>query len=149
MPHTVLRLPTVKARTGLSRSTINLRVSRSALPAPVSLGGPAVGWIEAEVNACDGRLLVNRLPSRAGRFQNDIRVDLQREPLFLAADPVSPAPPPSARGTDLQVKASSVEQLACSRVLYGSLSNQVRPMNGSGTGNRTPVPWLRTTYPNP
>ena len=51
MPHTVLRLPTVKARTGLSRSTIYLRVSRGALPVPVSLGGRAVGWIEAEVNA--------------------------------------------------------------------------------------------------
>ena len=51
MPHTVLRLPTVKARTGLSRSTIYLRVSRGAFPAAVSLGGRAVGWIEAEVNA--------------------------------------------------------------------------------------------------
>ena len=51
MPHTVLRLPTVKARTGLSRSTIYLRVSRGAFPAPVSLGGRAVGWIEAEVNS--------------------------------------------------------------------------------------------------
>ena len=28
MPHTMLRLPTVKARTGLSRSTIYLRISR-------------------------------------------------------------------------------------------------------------------------
>ena len=51
MPHTVLRLPTVKARTGLSRSTIYLRVSRGAFPAAVSLRGRAVGWIEAEVNA--------------------------------------------------------------------------------------------------
>ena len=51
MPHTVLRLPVVKARTGLSRSTIYLRVSQGAFPAPVSLGGRAVGWIEAEVNA--------------------------------------------------------------------------------------------------
>ena len=51
MPHTVLRLPAVKARTGLSRSTIYLRVSQGAFPAPVSLGGRAVGWIEAEVNA--------------------------------------------------------------------------------------------------
>ena len=50
MPHKVLRLPTVKARTGLSRSTIYLRISRGAFPAPVSLGGRAVGWIEAEVN---------------------------------------------------------------------------------------------------
>ena len=51
MPHTVLRLPAVKARTGLSRSTIYLRVSQGAFPAPVSLGGRAVGWIEAEVNS--------------------------------------------------------------------------------------------------
>ena len=51
MPHTVLRLPAVKARTGLSRSTIYFRVSQGAFPAPVSLGGRAVGWIEAEVDA--------------------------------------------------------------------------------------------------
>ena len=51
MPHTVLRLPAVKARTGLSRSTIYLRVSQGVFPTPVSLGGRAVGWIEAEVNA--------------------------------------------------------------------------------------------------
>ncbi len=51
MTHTVLRLPAVKARTGLSRSTIYLRVSQGAFPAPVSLGGRAVGWLDAEVNA--------------------------------------------------------------------------------------------------
>jgi prophage regulatory protein len=50
MVTTILRLPTVKARTGLSRSTIYLRISESSFPAPVSLGGRAVGWIEAEVN---------------------------------------------------------------------------------------------------
>ena len=51
MTHTILRLPTVKARTGLSRSTIYLRVSQGAFPAPVSLGGRAVGWLDAEVDA--------------------------------------------------------------------------------------------------
>ena len=51
MPHTMLRFPTVKARTGPSRSTIYLRISRGTFPAPVSLGGRAVGWIEAEVHA--------------------------------------------------------------------------------------------------
>jgi prophage regulatory protein len=50
MTYTVLRLPTVKARTGLSRSTIYLRIAEGSFPAPVSLGGRAVGWIEAEVN---------------------------------------------------------------------------------------------------
>ena len=37
MPHTMLRFPTVKARTGLSRSTIYLRIPRGTFPAPVSL----------------------------------------------------------------------------------------------------------------
>ena len=46
----ILRLPTVKARTGLSRSTIYLRISEGRFPKPVSLGGRAVGWVEAEIN---------------------------------------------------------------------------------------------------
>lgn len=46
----ILRLPAVKARTGLSRSTIYLRVSEGNFPKPISLGGRAVGWIESEVN---------------------------------------------------------------------------------------------------
>ncbi|MEA3275282.1 MAG: AlpA family transcriptional regulator [Pseudomonadota bacterium] len=50
MTHSILRLPAVKARTGLSRSTIYLRISEGSFPRPVSLGGRAVGWIEAEVN---------------------------------------------------------------------------------------------------
>lgn len=50
MRHTILRLPAVKARTGLSRSSIYVRVSKGSFPAPVSLGGRAVGWVEAEVD---------------------------------------------------------------------------------------------------
>lgn len=46
----ILRLPTVKARTGLSRSTIYLRIAEGRFPKPISLGDRAVGWIEAEVN---------------------------------------------------------------------------------------------------
>jgi hypothetical protein len=45
MTHTILRLPAVKTRTGLSRSTIYLRVSQGTFPKPVSLGGRAVGWL--------------------------------------------------------------------------------------------------------
>lgn len=51
MATAILRLPAVKARTGLSRSTIYLRISKGSFPKPVSLGGRAVGWVEAEVNA--------------------------------------------------------------------------------------------------
>jgi prophage regulatory protein len=49
MTHTILRLLAVKARTGLSRSTIYARVSQGTFPKPVSLGARAVGWVEAEV----------------------------------------------------------------------------------------------------
>jgi prophage regulatory protein len=49
MTHTILRLPAVKTSTGLSRSTIYLRVSQGTFPRPVSLGGRAVGWLEAEI----------------------------------------------------------------------------------------------------
>ena len=51
MAITILRLPIVKTRTGLSRSTIYLRVSKKSFPEPVSLGGRAVGWIEDEIEA--------------------------------------------------------------------------------------------------
>lgn len=49
MAYNILRLPAVKARTGLSRSTIYNRISEGKFPEPVSLGGRAVGWIEAEI----------------------------------------------------------------------------------------------------
>ena len=47
----ILRLPAVKARTGLSRSTIYLRVAEGKFPRPISLGARAVGWLDAEIEA--------------------------------------------------------------------------------------------------
>lgn len=70
---TLLRLPSVKARTGLSRSTIYLRISQGDFPRPVSLGGRAVGgrtavaWIEAEIDAWINERVK---ASRQGRLDN-------------------------------------------------------------------------------
>ena len=50
MTNAILRLPAVKDRTGLSRSTIYLRISEGRFPKPISLGDRAVGWIESEIN---------------------------------------------------------------------------------------------------
>lgn len=47
--NTVLKLPAVKARTALSRSTLYNMISRGEFPTPVQLGPRAVGWLEAEV----------------------------------------------------------------------------------------------------
>ena len=49
-PVRVLRLPRVQARTGLSRSSIYLRVADRSFPQPVRLGARAIGWIESEVD---------------------------------------------------------------------------------------------------
>jgi prophage regulatory protein len=49
MSHVILRLPKVKARTGLSRSSIYLRIANDEFPRSISLGGRAVGWLEADV----------------------------------------------------------------------------------------------------
>ena len=48
--HNIMRLPAVMARTGLSRSTIYLRISKDCFPRSISLGSRAVGWIDTEVN---------------------------------------------------------------------------------------------------
>lgn len=50
MTTAILRLPTVMARVGLSRSTVYLRISQGTFPPPISLGNRAVGWIEGEIN---------------------------------------------------------------------------------------------------
>ncbi len=51
MATTILRLPSVKTRTGLSRSTIYLRIAKGDFPKPVSLGGRAVGWLESDIES--------------------------------------------------------------------------------------------------
>lgn len=44
-----IRLPEVKLRTGLSRSTIYEDISKGIFPRPVSLGMRCVGWLESEI----------------------------------------------------------------------------------------------------
>ena len=50
MAQTILRRKQVEVRTGLSRSTIYLRVSKGTFPKPVHLGARAVGWLESEID---------------------------------------------------------------------------------------------------
>ena len=48
MADTILRLPAVRARVGLSRSTILAYVKEGRFPAPVALGPRSVGWLSSE-----------------------------------------------------------------------------------------------------
>ena len=47
----IYRLPDVMTMTGLSRSSIYLRISTNEFPKPVKLGRRAVGWPETSIIA--------------------------------------------------------------------------------------------------
>jgi prophage regulatory protein len=49
-PTSIMRLPDVRSRVGLSRSTIYLRISRGEFPAPVRLGANSVGWLSEDID---------------------------------------------------------------------------------------------------
>jgi prophage regulatory protein len=49
MSHKIIRLPEVMKMTGLSRSTIYLRMSKGCFPQSISLGERAIGWLEADI----------------------------------------------------------------------------------------------------
>jgi len=49
MTDNILRLPDVIRRSGLSRSSIYLRMHANEFPLPISLGARAVGWLESEI----------------------------------------------------------------------------------------------------
>jgi prophage regulatory protein len=66
MINTILRLPAVKSKSGLSRSTIYLRISQGLWTKPVSLGARAVGWPSNEVAAINAARI-------AGKTDDEIR----------------------------------------------------------------------------
>jgi len=47
----VLRLPAVRARTGLSASTAYEGIAAGTFPRPIKIGPRAVGWLESEIDA--------------------------------------------------------------------------------------------------
>ena len=66
MLQTILRLPAVKSESGLSRSTIYLRIAQGLWTKPISLGARAVGWPSSEVSAINAARI-------AGKTDNEIR----------------------------------------------------------------------------
>lgn len=47
----ILRFPEVKTRSGMSRSTVYLRIAEGLFPRPIRLGPRMVGWPESEIEA--------------------------------------------------------------------------------------------------
>lgn len=66
MSQTIYRLPTVKAESGYSRSTIYLRIAQGLWPRQVSLGPRCVGWPASEVAALNSARI-------SGKSDDEIR----------------------------------------------------------------------------
>jgi prophage regulatory protein len=49
LQHKLLRLPQVKASTGLSKSSIYARISEGTFPKQISLGPRLVVWVESDI----------------------------------------------------------------------------------------------------
>jgi prophage regulatory protein len=71
---TFLRLPQVKAATGLSKTTIYEKIKENAFPCPVLISKRAVAWIESEVRqwaatqVSAARTIDTRLPPKGVSF---------------------------------------------------------------------------------
>lgn len=67
MKRTILRIPAVKSESGLSRSTIYLRIAQGLWTKPVSLGARAVGWPSDEVATINSARI-------AGKTDEQVRI---------------------------------------------------------------------------
>lgn len=67
MINNFVRISEVKKATGLSRSTIYLRISQGSYPRPIKLGARAVGWPSKEVAALNAARM-------AGKSEDEIRM---------------------------------------------------------------------------
>lgn len=60
MVHSILRIPSVKAESGLSRSTLYLRISQGLWTKTVRLGPRAVGWPSGDVAAINAARIASK-----------------------------------------------------------------------------------------
>jgi prophage regulatory protein len=74
MTHTILRLPAVLADTGLSRSTIYLRIAQGVFTRPVSLGARAVGWPAHEVTAINAARIAGKSDAQMRELVRELEV---------------------------------------------------------------------------
>lgn len=60
MSQRILRLPAVKSESGLSRSTLYLRITQGLWTKPVSLGARAVGWPAGEISTLNAARIAGK-----------------------------------------------------------------------------------------
>lgn len=63
MSHKILRLPAIKDSSGVSRSTVYLRISQGLWTVPVHLGPRAVGWPDYECESLNAARISGKTDS--------------------------------------------------------------------------------------
>lgn len=97
---TILRLPDVKTRTGLSRSTIYQHMSEGQFPKPISIGLRAVGWLESEIEEWVARRIETRRQPAIAVATLGLRVaDRHAGPLRRIGETVPPQTGTSSKRT--------------------------------------------------
>lgn len=81
----ILRLPNVKSESGLSRSTIYLRISQGLWTKPVSLGARAVGWPAYEIST----LIAARIAEKSEEEIRILVVKLEAARKSLPTNPIN------------------------------------------------------------
>lgn len=80
MANTILRLPSVKAETGIARSTLYLRISQGLWPDPVQIGARAVGWPAREVAALNAARIAGKSDDQIRELVRDLMAARKQGP---------------------------------------------------------------------
>lgn len=80
----LLRLPSVTALTGLSRSTIYLRISQGLWTKPVPLGAKAVGWPDNEIASLNTARIAGMSDDEISQLVKNLEVARKRVALEAA-----------------------------------------------------------------
>ncbi len=78
MAEAIHRLKTVQQATGLSRSTLYLRISQGLFPKQISLGGRAVGWPATEVAALNAARISGQTDSQVRELVTRLQADRRK-----------------------------------------------------------------------
>ena len=78
MTNTIQRKPAVLRDTGLTRSTLYLRIAQGLFTKPVSLGARAVGWPSYEIAALNAALIAGKSNSEISALVDKLHSDRKK-----------------------------------------------------------------------
>jgi prophage regulatory protein len=73
MTRSLIRLPAVIARTGLSRSVIYARMARGEFPTSIRTGPKTIVWVSSEIDDYVESIIAGARPARQSKLKPDIQ----------------------------------------------------------------------------